>query len=152
VVERHRGTGNVGIGLIRGYGISSGAVAISVAHDSHNIIVVGVNDADMVAAVERLITLGGGAVLIRDGNVLEEMPLPLGGLMSDQSGEWVDEKLKVLERKAVEELGVSRDIDPLMTLCFMALPVIPELKITDMGLFDVGEFKFIPLEAPGGRS
>jgi len=147
VVERHRGTGNVGIGLIRGYGISSGAVAISVAHDSHNIIAVGVNDADMAAAVERLVAMGGGAVLVRDGNVLEEMPLPLGGLMSDQSGEWVDEKLKVLERKAVEELGVSRDVDPLMTLCFMALPVIPELKITDMGLFDVEEFKLIPVEA-----
>ena len=147
VVERHHFTGNVGIGLIRGYGIRSGAVAISVAHDSHNIIAAGVNDDDMAAAVERLIALGGGAVLTRGGQVLEEMPLPLGGLMSDQSGEWVDSKLKNLEAKAVEELGVNRDVDPLMTLCFMALPVIPELKITDMGLFDVGAFKFIPVEA-----
>ena len=146
VVERHRGTGNVGIGLIRGYGIHSGSVAISVAHDSHNIIVVGVNDADMAAGVERLIAIGGGAVLIKGGKVLEEMPLPLGGLMSDQSGEWVDTKLKTLEEKAVLELGVSKEVDPLMTLCFMSLPVIPELKITDMGLFDVGAFKFIPLE------
>ena len=147
VVERHRGTGNVGVGLIRGYGISSGALTISVAHDSHNIIAVGVTDTDMAAGVERLIAIGGGAVLIRDGNVLEEMPLPLGGLMSDQSGEWVDQKLKALEQKAVEELGVSMKVDPLLTLCFMALPVIPELKITDMGLFDAETFKFIPLEA-----
>ena len=147
VVERHRGTGNVGVGLIRGYGIRSGAVALSVAHDSHNIIVVGVNDADMAAGVERLIAIGGGAVLVKDGKLLEEMPLPLGGLMSDQSGEWVDKKLKVLDHAAREELGVNRKVEPLMTLCFMALPVIPELKITDMGLFDVGAFKFIPLEA-----
>ena len=147
VVERHRGTGNMGVGLIRGYGIHSGAVAISVAHDSHNIIVVGVNDADMASAVERLIAIGGGAVLIRNGKVLEEMALPLGGIMSDQSGEWVDTKLKALDKKAVEELGVNPELEPLMSLCFMSLPVIPELKITDMGLFDVGAFKFIPLEA-----
>ena len=147
VVERHRGTGNVGTGLIRGYGLKHGAVAISVAHDSHNIIVVGVNDADMAVGVERLIAIGGGAVLVRDGTVLEEMPLPLGGLMSDQSGEWVDQKLQALEHTAVEQLGVSKEVDPLMTLCFMALPVIPELKITDMGLFDVGAFKFIRVEA-----
>jgi adenine deaminase len=147
VIERHRGTGNVGIGLIRGYGIRSGAVAVSVAHDSHNIIVVGMDDEDMAAGVERLIALGGGAVLIKGKGVLEELPLPLGGLMSDQSGEWVDKRLKSLEQKAVEELGVSRKADPLITLCFMALPVIPELKITDMGLFDVATFKFIPLNA-----
>ena len=147
VVERHRGTGNVGVGLIRGYGIHNGAIAISVAHDSHNIIVVGVNDDDMHTGVERLIAIGGGAVLIRDGNLIGEMPLPLGGIMSDRSGEWVDRKLKALEQKAFEELGVSRELDPLMTLCFMSLPVIPELKLTDMGLFDVKAFKFIPVEA-----
>ena len=147
VVERHHGTRNVGVGLIRGYGIKKGAIAISVAHDSHNIIVVGVNDTDMAAAVMRLITMCGGAVLVKEGTVMEEMPLPIGGLMSDQSGEWVEMKLRTLERKAVEELGVNKDVDPLMTLCFMALPVIPELKITDMGLFDVGEFRFISPEA-----
>lgn len=147
VVERHKSTGNVGVGLIRGYGIKRGAVAISVAHDSHNIIVVGVSDADMAAAVERLIALGGGVVVVKDGKVLDEMPLPIGGLMSDQSGEWVDAKLGSMEKKAVEELGVKAELDPLMTLCFMSLPVIPELKITDMGLFDVGTFKFIHIEA-----
>jgi adenine deaminase len=146
VVERHQGTRNVGLGLIRGYGIRTGALAISVAHDSHNIIVVGVEDKDMAAAVERLIAIGGGVVVLVAGKVLEEMPLPLGGLMSDQSGEWVDSKIKSLEKIAVEELGVSEGVDPIMTLCFMALPVIPELKITDMGLFDVAAFRFIPIE------
>ena len=147
VVERHQNTGNVGLGLIRGYGIRRGAVAISMSHDSHNIIVVGTNDADMARAVERLIALGGGAVLIKDGAVLEEMPLPIGGIMSDQNGEWVDRKLESLQQKAMEELGVSEGVEPLMTLCFMSLPVIPDLKITDMGLFDTAAFTFIPLEA-----
>ncbi|MDR1319617.1 MAG: adenine deaminase [Treponema sp.] len=146
VIERHQNTGNVGLGLIRGYGIRRGAAAISVAHDSHNIICAGTNDADMAAAVERIIALGGGAVLTHNGMVLEEMPLPLGGLMSDRDGVWVDEKLSSLQRKAVEDLGVNRGVEPLMTLCFMSLPVIPEIKITDLGLFDVGAFKFIPLE------
>jgi adenine deaminase len=147
VVERHQNTGNVGLGLIRGYGIRYGAVAISMSHDSHNIIVVGTNDADMAQAVERLITLGGGAILVRDGAVLEELPLPIAGLLSDQNGEWVDQKLESLERKAAEELGVRQDVEPLMTLCFMSLPVIPDLKITDMGLFDTAAFTFIPVEA-----
>jgi adenine deaminase len=146
VVERHKNTGNVGLGLIRGYGICKGAVAISVAHDSHNIICVGVNDADMAMAVERLISLGGGAVLVCEGKVLEEMALPLAGLMSDQTGEWVDQKLISLQKKAMEDLGVNKDLEPLMSLCFMSLPVIPELKITDVGIFDVKELRFIPLE------
>jgi adenine deaminase len=145
VVERHQNTGNVGLGLIRGYGIRRGAVAISVAHDSHNIIVVGTNDADMAAAVQRIISLGGGAVLINDGAVIEEMPLPIGGIMSDRSGEWVDQKLKSLQQKAVEDLGVNKNLEPLMSLCFMSLPVIPELKITDMGLFDLASYSLIPL-------
>ena len=146
VIERHKNTGNVGLGLIRGYGIKRGAIAVSVAHDSHNIITVGCSDNDMAAAARRLIELGGGAALVLNGAVVEEMSLPLGGLMSDQSGEQVDKKLKSLQRMAVEELGVNGDIDPLMTLCFMSLPVIPELKITDMGLFDTQKFDFIPLE------
>jgi adenine deaminase len=146
VVERHKNTGNVGLGLIRGYGIQRGAIAISVAHDSHNIICAGMNDADMAAAVERIVSLGGGAALVLDGKILEEMPLPLGGLMSDQSGEWVDQKLASLQQKARGILGVSKDVEPLMSLCFMSLPVIPELKITDSGLFDVKALKFIPLE------
>jgi adenine deaminase len=145
VVERHQNTGNIGLGLIRGYGIRQGAVAISVAHDSHNIIVVGTNDPDMAAAVQRIINMDGGAVLIKDGTVIEEMPLPIGGIMSDRSGEWVDQKLKSLQQKAVDDLGVNRNLEPLMSLCFMSLPVIPKLKITDMGLFDSASYSIIPL-------
>jgi adenine deaminase len=146
VVERHRNTGNVGLALIRGYGIRRGAIALSVAHDSHNIITVGVSDADMARAVERLIGMEGGVALVRDGAVLQEMPLPLGGIMSDRDGEWVDRKLVSLHECCFDALGVDRTVEPVMTLCFMSLAVIPELKITDMGLFDVTEFKFVPLE------
>jgi adenine deaminase len=145
VVERHKNSGNVGLGLLRGYGLKRGAVALSVAHDSHNIIAAGTSDADMARAVEHLISLGGGAVLVRDGEVLIDLPLPLGGLMSGRPGVEVAARLKALEETAVKELGVSGDIEPLMSLCFMSLLVIPELKITDQGLFDVGAFEFIPI-------
>jgi adenine deaminase len=147
VVERHQNTGHVAVGLLRGYGIRRGAVALSVAHDSHNIIVVGVSNREMAFAVERLIALGGGVVLARGGEVIDSMPMPIGGIMSDQTGEWVDRKLKDLHEAAHNALGVSRDVEPVMTLCFMSLAVIPEIKLTDMGLFDVTAFRFIPVEA-----
>lgn len=146
VVERHQGTGAVSVGLIRGYGLKEGAIAITVVHDSHNIIVVGTNDEDMEKAVNELIRVQGGAVIVRDEEVLELLPLPVAGIMSDQTGEWVNEKLVRIHQIAIEELGVSPKVDPLMTLCFMALPVIPEVKLTDMGLFDVTEFRFIPVD------
>ena len=145
VIERHHGTGNVGLGLLRGYGIKRGAVALSIAHDSHNIIAVGISNQEIACAVEALIAQRGGVVLVKDGMVLEQMPLPVAGIMSDQSGEWVDEMLTKLQAAAFDELGVSREVEPLMTLCFMALPVIPEVKLTDMGLFDVTQFQFIPV-------
>ena len=147
VVERHQSTGNVAVGFLRGYGIQSGAVALSIAHDSHNIIVVGVSDEEMAFAVEQLRAQEGGIVLVRDGKVIESMPMPIAGLMSDQSGEWVDRKLTAIHEKAYHELGVNADVEPVMTLCFMSLAVIPEVKLTDMGLFDVTKFSFIPLEA-----
>jgi len=147
VVERHQNTGNVAVALLRGYGIKAGAVALSIAHDSHNIITTGTNDNDMAFAVEQLIAQGGGVVLAKDGVVLESMPLPIGGIMSNQSGEWVHEKLTAIHEIAHQELGISGDVEPLMTLCFMSLPVIPELKLTDMGLFDVSAFNFISVEA-----
>ena len=147
VVERHQNTGNVAVALLKGYGIKEGAVALSVAHDSHNIIVVGVNDDDMEFAVEELIRQGGGIILVKDKEVIESMPMPIGGLMSDQSGEWVDKKLISIHKTAHENLYVSEDVEPVMTLCFMSLAVIPEIKLTDMGLFDVTQFKFIPIEA-----
>ena len=147
VVERHQGTGNVALGLLKGYGIKRGAAALSIAHDSHNIITVGASDSDMAFAVEELVRQGGGVVLALGGEVLESMPMPIGGIMSDRSGEWVDEKLSHLYGAAVGRLGVSDAVEPIMTLCFMSLPVIPEIKLTDMGLFDVSEFGFIDIEA-----
>lgn len=147
VVERHQNTGNVAVGLIRGYGIKEGAIALSIAHDSHNIITVGVNDEEMEYAVNALIEQGGGIVLAKNKKVLESMPLPIGGLMSDQSGEWVEDKLTKIHEVAFHELGIHNKVEPVMTLCFMSLAVIPELKITDMGLFDVTKFEFIPIEA-----
>lgn len=147
VVERHQETGNVAPALLRGYGLKEGAVALSVAHDSHNIIVVGVSDEDMVYAVEQLIAQNGGIILVKDGEVIESMPMPLGGLMSDQSGEWVDKKLTLIHDAAYEKLGICSEVEPVMTLCFMSLAVIPELKLTDMGLFDVTKFEFVSVEA-----
>lgn len=149
VVERHQNTGNVAVALLRGYGIQHGAVALSIAHDSHNIIVVGITDEEMAFAVEQLIAQGGGIVLVKDKTVIDAMPMVIGGIMSDQTGEWVSEKLKQIHAAAYTELGISRDVEPVMTLCFMSLAVIPELKLTDQGLFDVTQFAFIPLEADG---
>ena len=147
VVERHQGTGNVACGFLKGYGIKEGAVALSVAHDSHNIIVVGVSDAEMEAAVNALIAQEGGIVLVKDGEVLESMPMPIAGLMSDQDGAWVDAKLTAIHETAYKALGIHGEVEPVMTLCFMSLAVIPEIKLTDMGLFDVTIFDFIPVEA-----
>ncbi len=147
VVERHQNTGNVAVALLKGYGIKEGAVALSVAHDSHNIIVVGTNDKDMAFAVEELMKQGGGILLVKNQKILESMPLPIAGLMSDQSGEWVDEKLTHIHKIAHDALKVSSDVEPVMTLCFMSLAVIPEIKLTDMGLFDVTKFDFISIEA-----
>jgi adenine deaminase len=147
VVERHHDTGNVAVALFKGYGLRRGAIALSIAHDSHNIIVVGVNDDDMAFAVEKLIEQDGGIVIANGLKVLESLPMPIAGLMSDQSGNWVDEKLTRIHRSAVDDLGVNDDLEPVMLLCFMSLPVIPELKLTDMGLFDVSKFGFISVEA-----
>lgn len=145
VVERHKLTGNVACGFLKGYGIKRGAVALSVAHDSHNIIVAGVSDDEMEIAVKELEKQKGGIVLVVNGKVIESMPMPIAGLMSDQSGEWVDKKLTSIHEKAYSELGISRNVEPVMTLCFMSLAVIPEIKLTDMGLFDVREFRFIDI-------
>ena len=146
VIERHNMTGNAACGFIKGYGIKEGAVAISIGHDSHNIITVGVSDDEMETAVNALKEQEGGIVLVKGGKVIENMPAPIAGLMSDQSGEWVSEKLKEVHRKAHDELGINKDVEPIMALCFMTLIVIPSLKITDTGLFDVSAFRFIPVE------
>lgn len=147
VVERHQLTGNVACGFLKGYGIQHGAIALSIAHDSHNVIVVGVSDEEMAFAVEKLKEQGGGIVLVREGQVIDAMPMPIAGLMSDQSGQWVAEKLESIHEEAYTKLGIHREVEPVMTLCFMSLAVIPEIKLTDMGLFDVTEFRFIEVEA-----
>lgn len=147
VVERHQGTGNVACGFLKGYGIQSGAIAVSIAHDSHNIIVVGVTDDEMEYAVKCLEEQKGGIVLVKEGRIIESMPMPIAGLMSDRTGEWVAEKVEQIHETAYLELGISREVEPVMTLCFMSLAVIPEIKLTDMGLFDVQAFSFIPVEA-----
>jgi adenine deaminase len=146
VIERHKNTKKHFTGFIEGLGIRKCSIAQSIAHDSHNIIVVGVSDEEMEFAVNSLIEQEGGIVLVKDGKVIEQMPMPIAGLMSDQSGEWVDEKLTSIHEKAYTELGICGDVEPVMTLCFMSLAVIPEIKLTDMGLFDVTTFSFIPVE------
>jgi adenine deaminase len=147
VVERHQNTGNVALGLLRGYGIKFGAVALSIAHDSHNIITVGTNDKDMAFAVESLIQQGGGISLVKGEKVINSMPMEVGGLMSDKPGEWVSRKLAQIHEDAYKQLGVNRNVEPIMTLCFMSLAVIPEIKLTDMGLFDITQQEFISIEA-----
>lgn len=146
VVERHHNTGNVAVALLRGYGIKEGAIAVSIAHDSHNIIVVGVNDDDMAFAVEKLVEQEGGIILVKDSQVVESMPMEIGGIMSSRSGKWVTETLNRIHEAAHNELKVNRSLEPVMVLTFMSLPVIPEIKLTDMGLFDVSKFKFISVE------
>ena len=146
VIERHHETGKVGLGLLGGYGIQRGAIAVSVAHDSHNIIAAGVSNEEIFCAVEALIKMEGGMVLVKNGKIISLIPLLIGGLMSDLSGEELKEKLDALHEKAHAELGISANVEPVMTLTFMSLPVIPELKLTARGLFDYATFDFIPLE------
>ncbi len=146
VIERHHGTGNVGIGLIKGFQLVGGAVATSIAHDSHNIIVIGDRDEDMAAAVEELIRLGGGMAVAKEGQVIEAIPHEIAGLMTDLPGEAVAKKLVSIIETARKELHIAGGVDPFMTLCFMSLVVIPKLKITDLGLFDLAKYGFVPLE------
>ncbi|MHA5221441.1 adenine deaminase [Dysosmobacter sp. Phy] len=136
VVERHKNTHHIGIGFIQGYGLKSGAVATSVSHDSHNIIVVGTSEADMAAAVNRVVELNGGIVVWDNGAPKAEVPLSIAGIMSDEPLVTVNEKLEAA-KAAAHALGVNPGIDPFMTLSFMALPVIPSLRITTRGVFDV---------------
>ncbi len=136
VVERHKNTRHIGIGFLQGYGLKSGAVATSVSHDSHNIIVVGTSEADMAAAANRVVELNGGIVVWDGGKPVAEVPLSIAGIMSDEPLTTVNEKLEFAKAKA-HALGVNPGIDPFMTLSFMALPVIPSLRITTRGVFDV---------------
>ena len=143
VVERHHGSGNLGLGLVQGFGMRRGALASSVAHDSHNIVVVGALESDMLLAVRRLTTLGGGLVVVAAGQVLAELPLPIAGLMSPRP---LEEVAAAYSRLKTAYRGLGGVLpDPFMALSFLALPVIPELKLTDLGLVDVHRFQVVPL-------
>ncbi|MCS7144365.1 MAG: adenine deaminase [Archaeoglobaceae archaeon] len=139
VVERHKGTGNIGKAYVRGFGIKMGAIAQSIAHDAHNIVAVGTSDGEICKAVNRLIDIGGG-IVVYDGNFYE-LPLRIAGIMSDENAEKVAERLKLIENKL---RGMECKLrSPIITLSFIALPVIPKLKITDLGLIDVEKFKVV---------
>ena len=146
VLERHRGTGNVGLGLVQGLGLPRGALASSVAHDSHNIIVAGADDQDMWLAVRHLVEIGGGLAVAVGGEIVADLPLPVAGLMSTQPAAAVAAGHARVTR-AARDLGSSLP-DPFMALSFLALPVIPALKLTDLGLVDVYRFDFVPLFGP----
>ena len=142
VIERHKNTRHIGIGYLKGYGLKSGAVATSVAHDSHNIICVGANDEDMAFAVNRIARNHGGIVVVENGRVLAELPLEIAGIMSDKP---LGEVNTLLEnaKQAAYTLGVGKDIDPFMTLSFMSLPVIPTLRLTTRGVVDVNTQQYV---------
>lgn len=139
VIERHRASGNIGLGFVKGFGLKSGAIASTVAHDSHNMIIIGTNDADMYYAAEELVKSQGGKVVVEAGKTLAQLSLPIAGLMSDKPSEEVIEQLKVIN-SAVHKIHCKIS-DPFMSMAFLSLAVIPELKITDKGLIDVSEFR-----------
>ena len=145
VIERHFATGNIGVGLIKNFKLKNGAIGSTVGHDSHNMIVVGDNDEDILIAIKELEKIGGGLTIISKGRVLKSLPLEIGGIMTSRPIEETNRILKEMIDLSHKKLNVNENIDPFMTLAFMALPVIPKLKLTDMGLFDVEKFDFIDI-------
>ena len=143
VIERHNGTGHIGLGFIHGIGLQRGAIASSVSHDSHNVIVIGTNAEDMAVATNRICAVGGN-VVVADGQILAEMPLPVAGLMSELSGKEVA-KANETVRETVRKIGVKENIEPFMNMAFVSLPVIPSLKMTTQGLVDVDAFHRVSL-------
>ena len=141
-IERHKNTGHVGLGFLGKYGLKKGAVATSIGHDSHNLVIAGVTDEDMVLAGNRVIENGGGLAIALEGKVLADLPLPIGGLMADEPVEVVDEKLEHMKKLSVE-LGISEDIDAFMTLAFISLPVIPKLRLNTYGVIDVEKHQVV---------
>ncbi|MGO1059549.1 adenine deaminase [Planococcus sp. FY231025] len=142
VVERHRATGNIGLGIVKGLGLQNGAIATTVAHDSHNIIAVGTNDRDIKAAVEAVHELQGGLVVVQGDKVLASLPLAIAGLMSEEPFAAVYDQLKALDESLLQ-IGAPTQFNAFLTLSFLSLPVIPHLKLTDCGLFDVASFRHI---------
>jgi len=144
VIERHKQTGHIGLGYVGGIGLKKGAIASSVSHDSHNIIVIGCTEEDMALAANRIIEMGGGNVVVANGKVLAEMRLPVAGLMSEESARQIALQNKLV-RFAVDDLGVAEGMEPFMNMAFVSLPVIPHLKITPGGLVDVDKFERVSL-------
>ena len=144
VIERHKGTGHTGVGFVSGYGLKKGAIASSVAHDSHNLIVAGCTDGDMALAANTVRENGGGLAVICDGKVLSSLPLPIGGLMCEMNVNEVEDILRVMKEQA-RQLGVNEGIDPFMTLAFTALPVIPKLRLLTQGVVDVDKQSYVPV-------
>ena len=145
VVERHLGTGRMAVGLVRGFGLRSGALASTFSHDAHNIVLVGVDDHDLARAVRRLTEIGGGEVVVEDGGVRAELALPVAGLLSEAPLEDVVASSRGCIETAAK-LGCTLE-SPFQTLAFLALSVIPSLKITDAGLVDVDRFELVSLRA-----
>jgi adenine deaminase len=143
VVERHGKNESIGFGFVKGFGLQNGAVASTVAHDSHNLLIVGMNDKDMATAGNTLAESGGGMVAVRDGKVLALIPLPIAGLMSDHPVEEVAEQLSKVHQ-AWKDLGCSL-VSPFMTMALLSLPVLPELRLTNRGLVDTVQFRFVDL-------
>ena len=144
VFERHHNTGNIGLGFAYGFGLKRGAIATTVGHDSHNLSVVGTNDEDMALAVNRLREIGGGQIIVSEGEVRATVPLPIAGLMSDRDAMAVNSQIKQLDFW-LKELGIPEEFSTFMILAFMSLPVIPELRLTDRGLVDVVRFEHVDL-------
>jgi adenine deaminase len=144
VIERHHRTGNIALGFVQGLGLKRGAIASSVAHDSHNLVVAGMNDMDMLAAAKHISSIAGGLAVVNNKQVTASLPLPIAGLMSDQSIKSVISSLMAVN-EACRKLGDNVIKDPFMLLSFLCLPVIPSLKLTDKGLVDVDKFQFTDL-------
>jgi adenine deaminase len=146
VIERHHSTGNIGLGIVKGFGIKNGAIATTVAHDSHNIVVVGTSDEEMFLAVNRLLEMGGGIAVASGKEIVASLPLAIGGLMSENSYLEVQEQLSTLN-KSLSVIGAYKHFNPFLTLSFLTLPVIPEIKLTDAGLFEFKTFSHIKIQA-----
>lgn len=144
VIERHHNTGHIGVGFVHGYGLKGGAIASSVAHDSHNIIAVGTNDEDLAVAANCIRNLQGGWAIAKEGKIIGKLPLPIAGLMSELDAETLALRIREL-LSAARELGVEEEIDPFLTLAFASLPVIPELRLITTGLFDAQAQKLVPV-------
>ena len=144
VIERHKNTGNIGLGVLKGISINSGAIATTIAHDSHNLIVYGTNDFDMIYAANELKKINGGIIVVKEGKTLASISLKIGGIITSRSSKEVISDLNNLH-SSLKAISSKIDFNPFLILSFLSFPVIPEIKITDKGLFDITNFKFIPI-------